>query len=143
MKYQTVISKGMAWKVLSKNERTTVHAGRFFYAVRCRPGAYKIHEHDCDIAVTGSAKPLRVFDLKYQAFELSAAVREICGEITTPGTCVSCFAYMPAKAEQCPDCGQIQPPRHPSTEWDEHVAKMRAPPLPAYDDDQEGADCAA
>lgn len=127
MKFTVVNNNGMQWSVLSRNERTTVHAGRYFFAVRCRSGAaYSIHEHDCDIAVTGSAKPLRAFNLKYDAWELSNAVREICGEVTNPGTCVSCFASVAPDGEHCTCCGQAQPPRHPSTPWDEHVAKMIA-----------------
>lgn len=124
----TVNSNGMKWSVISRNERSTVHAGRFFFAVRCKSGAaYSIHEHDCDIAVTGSAKPLAVFTLKYDAWVLSDAVREICGgEVSEPGTCVRCFASVSPKVDQCACCGQVQPPRHPFTSFEEHRTNMMA-----------------
>jgi hypothetical protein len=117
----------MVWTVISRNERSTVHAGRFFFAVRCRSGAdYSIHEHDQDLAATGSAKELRVFTLKYNVWELSNAVREICGEITEPGSCVQCFTCVSPEADLCACCGQVQPPRHPSTSLDEYRAAMQA-----------------
>lgn len=34
----TVQSGGLTWAVYSRNERSTTHQGRHFFAMRCRPG---------------------------------------------------------------------------------------------------------
>jgi hypothetical protein len=76
-KYVTV--GGLKWAVISANERSVTHADRHFFSCRCYPsGPWSIYEHDCDIAQTGSAKPLLVFANDYETRELSDAVQKIC-----------------------------------------------------------------
>lgn len=100
MTTKTVNSQGMAWEVISANERSTTQAGRFFTACRCRPGApWYIYEHDQCLITHGQAKPLRVWANRYDVTMLSDAVRCIIGDL---------------------------PGHHPSESWQEHWARLRA-----------------
>lgn len=77
-----VNSNGLTWQHVSRNERTITHAGRHFFACRCRPGTpWEIHEHDRCINTHGSATPLRVWDNNYHISQLSDAIRCIVGEL--------------------------------------------------------------
>src|ERR1700743_2642035 len=70
---------GLTWAVFSRNERTTTHAGRHFFAARCNPKRpWRIYEDDCDGLQTGGAKPLLVFLSDYDTESLSESVRQIC-----------------------------------------------------------------
>lgn len=130
---KTVNSNGMAWTVISHNERFAEHGGRFFFAVRCSRdhitgiNGYMLQELDRDITVARQAKGLQVFTNCYDVWELSAAVREICGGLpVTPRPCVQCQAIIQPKADQCPVCALQQPERHPATPWDDYYAQLRA-----------------
>lgn len=124
----TINNNGMAWTIISRNERCAIHAGRYFFAARCGPGTqYTIHEVDRDIGLARTAEILRVFNNRYDVWELSTGVREICGaEPTEPAPCVQCFHMIQPQHEQCPVCAIQQPPRHPSTEWAEYFAALQA-----------------
>lgn len=124
--YKTVTVYGLTWAVMSRNERCVTHAGRHFFAVRCNPKrAWHIHEHDCDIAQTGSAKPLLVFTNDYETHHLSDAVREICG---ADGTycCQTCFTVFRLAFQSCPACGEQRGEAHPSMPFEQHRAAMKA-----------------
>lgn len=118
---------GLTWAVISRNERSVTHAGRYFFAARCNPKRpWHIHEHDCDIVKTGAAKPLLIFTYDYETAELSASVREICGEIPEIRLCQAC--YMPYRGEhtQCPYCLAASIERHPSMTLEEWRAATKA-----------------
>ena len=48
--YKKVKVKGLAWSVLSANERACSFKGRHFFALRCHSKMlWSLTEHDCDI----------------------------------------------------------------------------------------------
>lgn len=126
----TINNNGMAWTVIGRNERSAAHMGRFFFAARCsqqQGSGYKLHEMDRDIGLMRQAEMLRVFDRRYDVWELSAAVREICGgDPVNPTPCVQCAQIIQPTRTSCPVCALEQPPRHPATEWADYWAKLRA-----------------
>lgn len=128
---KTVTVGGLTWHVLSANERTTTHAGRHFFAVRCnskRP--WRIDEHDCDISQTGSAKPLRAFTSEYSTADLSQSVHEICGAPLEHYTCPDCFTSMFKPGATCTECGHPVD-AHPSMPFEQYRAQMMRGRMPA------------
>lgn len=83
--YKTVNAQGLQWRVCSANERTITHAGRHFFAMRCRSGRpWMLEELDQCIATHGTAKTIRDHGRSFEIGELSDAVRIAVGEIKAP-----------------------------------------------------------
>lgn len=93
-----------------------------------KPGrGYTIHEMDRDIGLMRTGEVLRVTDREYNVWDLSDAVREICGAAPiNPAPCVQCEHMIQPKHTSCPVCALEQPPRHPATEFAEYWAKLQA-----------------
>lgn len=118
---------GLTWAVVSANERATTHAGRHFFATRCRTSVpWVIRELDANIAETGSGKPLLVFRNNYETSDLSRAVREICGHRPAFHTCENCLLIYEGSHENCPACGTKYADPHPSLTHEEDWAAMQA-----------------
>lgn len=106
-----VTSGGLTWSVHSRNERAITHAGRHFFAVRCRSGLpWKLIELDRSID-EGSARELRRTLSGYETAELSDAVRRFCGDPgRTPWLCPACYVVNQADAVTCGACaGAVDP----------------------------------
>lgn len=128
MKYRTVKSNGMSWRVISANEREATHEGRHFFACRCGSArTWAIDEHDQSITEHGVAKPIRVWRNGYRTEDLSDAVREICGAPPKLRTCGQCFAVYAGDRSECPQCGAAHAEIHPSRSFEEDRALTRAP----------------
>lgn len=118
---------GLTWTVISANERAITHAGRHFFACRCRCARpWKIHEHDSDITRAGAARPLKVFTNGYHTATLSQAVKEICGEPPATRFCEHCSSTYEGELPDCPYCGADSTEPHPWVTFEEHWAAMQA-----------------
>jgi hypothetical protein len=73
---KTVSVQGINWSVISANERSCCHSGRFFMARRCNSRSpWRVSEHDCDITVKGMALVIRRSMVPLTISELSIAVK--------------------------------------------------------------------
>lgn len=77
---KTVTVAGLTWTVISRNERSTTHDGRHFFAARCDPkGNWRLTEDDRNIAESETSRALKVWLTTYKTGELSRVVKDICG----------------------------------------------------------------
>lgn len=81
MKYQkTVKVGGLTWSVISRNERSSTHEGRHFFAARCHLTAeWRLTEDDQNIAEAETSRALKVWLNTYKTADLSRVVKDICG----------------------------------------------------------------